>query len=224
MKRKRLKPKHKFVVLFLPLFLTLSAAITYGALQDYVNLNLGLTATQRPTIKVSSALLNAPDNSVTVIVKNTTKTVENTDPNPLQIRIKVTNTGAAPITKLELNATLPTDWDLTPPLLLQLVETDKKITEVDPTQVSVIYDSKSKTFVISVPDIKKATGRFLTRNETFLVFFSITYNLIGNLLPPEYENEPPTYTETATATAYVTGWQSKPITNTLVFTTNISWI
>ena len=224
MKRKKLKTKRKFVVLLFPLILILSAIVAYGAWRDYVRLNLGLTTTTKPTIEVNTILLNAPNNIVTIIVNSTTKTVENTDPNPLQILINVTNTSATPITKLAINDTLPTDWNLTQQPLMQLVETDGNTTLVDPTHCTVIYDSTTKTLIISVPDIKTATGKFLTQNETILISFSITYNLIGNQLPPEYENDPPTCTNTATAIALITSWESQPTTSISPFITDIYWI
>ena len=221
MKRKNRKTKRNFVLLFFPLILTVSVAITYGAWQDYVRLKRGLTATPKPTIEVSSIFLNAPDNTVTIIVNSTTRTIENIDPDLLQILINVTNTGTTPITKLAVNDTLPADWNLTQQPLMQLVETDGNTTLVDPTHCTVIYDPTTKNLIISVPDIKTATGKILTQNETVLISFSITYNLTGNQLPPEYENNPPTYTNTATAIAYITSWQSQPITSISPLITNI---
>ena len=224
MKRKKLKAKRKFFVLFFPLILTVSAAITYGAWRDYLNFNIGLTTTPTPTIQVNSIFLNAPNNIVTILVNSTTKTVENTDPTPLQILINITNTGTTPITKLAVNDTLPTDWNPIQQPIIQYTQTNGNTTLINPAHFIVVYDSTTKTLIISVPDIKTAISKYLNQNETIFITLNTAYALTGNQLPPEHENNPPTYTNTATAIAYITSWQSQPITSTLDFTTNIYWI
>ena len=223
MKRKSRTTRRKIVVLLFPLILLIFFTIAYGAWQDYVTLNMSLTISQEPTIEVNSLLLNAQDNIVTLIVDNTTKTIENTDPNPLQILINITNSGPNPITKLVVNDTLPTDWNPTQQPLIQYTQTDGNTTLIDPTYFTVVYDSTTKTLYISLPDIETATGKFLNQNETIFIALNTAYALIGNQPPPEYEDSTIVYTNTATATAYITSWQSEPTTSTLAFTTNISW-
>lgn len=224
MKRKNRRTKKRIVVPLLPLVLLVFFTVAYGAWQDYAHLNMSFTVSQEPTIEVNTLLLNAQNNIVTLIVDNTTKTIENTDPNPLQILINITNSGPTPITKLVINDTLPTDWAPTQQLLIQYTQTDGNTTLIDPGHFTVVYDSTTKTLCISLPDIKTAIGKFLNQNETIYIVLNIAYALIGNQLPPEYEDSTLLYTNTATATAYITSWQSQPITSTLAFTTNISRI
>lgn len=163
-----------------------------------------------------------PKQHVTLIVDNITKTIEKTDPTSLQILINITNSGPTLITKLVINDTLPTDWNLTQQPLIQYHQTDGNTTLIDPAHFIVVYDSTTKTLHISLPDIKTAIGKYLNQNETIFITLNTAYALTGNQLPPEYENNPPTYTNTATA--YITSWQSQPTTSTLDFTTNIYWI
>lgn len=221
MKRKNRNTKRKIVVLLFPLFLLVFFTIAYGAWQDYVSFNMSFAVSQEPTIEVNSLLLNTQNNIVTLIVDNTTKTIENTDPNPLQILINITNSGPTPITKLIINNTLPTDWNPTQQPLIQYTQTDRTTTLIDPDHFTVEYDSTTKTIHISLPDIETAIGKFLNQNETIYIVLNIAYALIGNQLPPEYEDSTLLYTNTATATAYITSWESQPVTSTSVFTTNI---
>jgi len=224
MKRKNRNTKRKTVVLLFPLILLVFFTIAYGTWQDYVSLNMSFTVSQEPTIEVNSLLLNAQSNIVNLIVDNTTKTIENTDPNPLQILITITNSGPTPITKLVINDTLPRDWDLIQQPRIQYAPTDGNTTLIDPDCFTVEYNSATKTLCISLPDIKTAIGKFLNQNETIFVALNIAYTLIGNQLPPEYEDSTLVYMNTANATANITSWQSQPVTSTLAFTTDISWI
>ena len=223
MKRKNRHTRRKIVVLLFPLILLVFFTIAYGAWRHYVSLNISFTVSQEPTIEVNSFLLNAQNNIVTLIVDNTTKTIENTDPNLLQILINITNSSPTPITKLVINDTLPTDWNPIQQPLIQYTQTDGSTTVINPAYFTVVYDSATKTLCISLPDIKTATGKFLNQNETIFVALNTAYTLIGNQLSPEYENNMLVYTNTATATAYITSWQSQPTISTLVFTANISW-
>mgnify|MGYP001074426491 CR=1 FL=1 len=224
MKRRYRNTKRKLVILLFPLILIVFFTLAYGAWQDFVSLNISFTVSQEPTIEVTSFLLNAPNNIVTLIVDNTTKTIENTDPDPLQILIKIINNGSTPITKLVVNNTFPTDWNPVQQPLMQYIQTDGTTILIDPTYFTVVYDPTTKTLCISLPDIRKATGKFLNQNETIFISLNTAYALIGNQLPPEYENTILVYTNSVITTAYFTSWQSKPTTSTSIFTTNISWI
>lgn len=166
MRRKNRNTKRKIVILLFPLILLIFFTIAYGAFLDYVSLNMSFTVSREPTIEVNTFLLNAQNNIVTLIVDNTTKTIENTDPNPLQILIKITNNGPTPITKLVINDTLPTDWNPIQQPLVQYTQTDGNTTLIDPAYFTVAYDSTTKTLCISLPDIKTTIGRFLNQNET----------------------------------------------------------
>jgi len=222
MKRRYRNTKRKLAILLFPPILIVFFTIAYGAWIDYVDLKMSFTVPQEPTIEVASFLLNAQNNIITLIVDNITKTIENTDPNPLQILIKITNNGSTPITKLVVNNTFPKNWDPVQQPLIQHIQTDGNTIFFNPSHFTVVYDPTTKTLCTSLPDIKAATGRFLNQNETIFISLNTAYALIGNQLPPEYENTTLVYTNMVTATAYFTSWQSQPTSSTLVFTANIS--
>lgn len=219
MKRKNRNTKRKIVILLFPLILLVFSTIAYGAWRDYVSFNMSFTVSEEPRIEINTFLLNARNGIVTLVVDNTTKTIETTDPNPLQILINITNSGPTPITKLVVNDTLPVDWDPVQKPLIEHVQTDGNTTIIDHAYLTVVYDSATKTLCISLPDIKTAIGKFLNQNETIFIALNTVYTLVGSQLPHECEDGMSAYTNIATATAFITSWQSQPITSTLVFAT-----
>ena len=223
MKRKNHATKRRVIVLFFPLTLLTLFTIAFGAWRDYVSFNMNFTAPQEPTIQVDSYFLNVQNNVVSLIVDYANSTIENTNPNTLQILINVTSSGTTPITKLVINDTLPREWNPVQQPIIKYTRTDGTTTLIDPKYFTVVYDSISKTLCISLPDIKAATGRFLTQDETIFIVLSLKYALIGNELPPEHRYTMIFYTNRITATAYITSWQSQPITSSLSFATIVMW-
>lgn len=216
--------KRRIVKFLLPVILMVCSAMIYGAWLEYVGLETGIGVSKEPTIEIKSLLLNSRGNIITIIVDSTTRTIVSADPNPLRILINVTNIGPNPIGGLVTNDTLPKDWDPIQHPLIQHTQADGNTTLIDPAHFAVTYDSATRTLCISLSDIKTATGKLLDQNETVFITLSVMYTLIGEQLPPEYEDITLSYANIATAIAYFKSWQSQLVNSTLVFTTNINWI
>lgn len=220
--RRNGKSKHTLLVLTLPIFLIMVATIGYGTIYDQINASLTLATVQKPTITVDSQLLNAQSNEVKLIVNNTTKTIEDTDPTTLQILISITNNGTTPINALIINETLPNNWNWTQQISILIVR-GNTTTQIPETQYTLNYDTTTQNLLITIPDLKTATGERQNQNEVLTIAFNIEYNLKGEPLPQEYENNPPSYTNTATVTAMTTieGWKSETSFTIVSFTTQI---
>jgi hypothetical protein len=163
------------------------STVAYGVMQNEVAFNIGLTPTQKPTITLSSALVNAYNNSVTLFVNATTKMIEKTEPPFPIIYINITNTGITPIDKITLTDTIPTNWTLRE-IRMQLAQTDQTLVEIDTTYLTVEYTPEN-TAIITTSNFKEVLGKNLNQNESILVSLYIEYNLIGQPLPTEYETE-----------------------------------
>jgi len=195
------------------------ATVAYGVIQNYATFNISLTTAQKPTIALSSTLINTYNNSVTIFVNNT-KIIEKTEPAFLLIYINVTNTGRTPIDKITLNDTILNDWTLRE-TRIQLVEADETCVEIKSTYFTIEY-SLENDIILAIPSIKNASGKTLNQNESIMISLYIVYDLIGQQVPPEYETNPPIYTNTVAVTAWLGSWQCQPITSTLGFTINIT--
>lgn len=224
MRRRNLIARKTIVALLLPIFAATFFSIAYGAWIDYVALNFNLVASRAPEIKVTSATLNLNDGLVRLTVDNATTIIQGIYPNPLLILLNITNTGPAPITKLIVNNTAPQEWSIAQPPVIEYVRQDGNIATINPYGFTVQSDGTTGTLSISLADMEAAVGRYLNQNETVLITLSMTYSLIGTQLPPEYSNATVVYTNTATATAYITSWQSQPASATSIFTTYIYWV
>jgi len=220
--RRKGRSKRTLLILTLPIFLMMVATIGYGTLYDQINATLTLATVKKPTITVDSQLINAPTNEVNLTVNNETKTIENTDPTTLKILISITNNGTTPINALTINETLPNDWNWTQQLSITMIKENTTI-YVPETKYTINYNANTQNLLITIPDIKTAIGEKQNQNDTLTIVFNIKYNLIGEPLPPEYENNPPSYVNTATVTAMtgIEGWKSDLSCTTLSFTTHI---
>ncbi len=210
------------LILTLPLFLIMIATIGYGTLQDQINTNITLATVQKPAITVDSQLLNAQTNIVELIVNNATKTIEDTDPTTLQILLSITNNGTTPINALTINETLPNDWNWTQQMSITIIR-ENTTTQIPEIHYTINYALITKNLFITIPDIKTATGEKQSQNDTLSIVFNIEYSLKGELLPQEYENDPPSYVNTATVTAMtgIEGWKSDLSCTTMSFATHI---
>jgi len=210
------------LILTLPLFIIMIATIGYGTLQDQINTSITLATVQKPTITVDSLLLNAQTNIVELIVNNATKTIEDTDPTTLQILLSITNNGTTPINALTINETLPNDWNWTQQMSITIIR-ENKTTQIPEIHYTINYDPITKNLFITIPDIKTATGENQNQNNTLTIIFNIEYSLKGELLPQEYENDPPSYVNTATVTAMtgIEGWKSDLSCTTMSFAMHI---
>lgn len=214
----------RILVLLLPLILLLFFTIVYGAWQDQLNLNISFVISEKPAIEIRSRLQNTKNNLVTLVVDNATRTIESTDPTPLEIFINITNTGSTPISKLTVNNKLPVNWNPIQQPLIRYVETDGDTAPIDLSYLTIEYEQTTGTLWISIQDMKATIGKFLNPNESVLTTLSIAYTMIGNQLPLEHEVNTLFFENRATATAYIKSWQSQPITSNLIFSTNIYWI
>jgi len=104
---------------------------------------------------------------------------------------------------------------------MQLVQADQTRVEINAAYFRIEYSPKNNV-IITISSIKKAIGKTLNQNEAITVSLYIQYKLIGQLMPPGYETNPPTYNNTVTTTVGIGNWQSKPTTSILVFTTEIT--
>lgn len=222
MKRKTRWSKRVLILLLLPLFTIVFATIAYAVWQNYVTFNKNLTPEQKPTIAVTCTMLNTYENSVTLVVDSTTKIIETTEPAFPLIHINITNTGKTPIDKITLNDTIPNNWTLRD-VHMQLVQADQTHIEINATYFTIEYSSENN-IIITTPNIKNALGKDLNQNESIIISLYIEYNLMGQPLPTRYETNPPTYTNTVTATAWIGSWQSEFTSATATFTSYIYWI
>jgi len=75
-----------------------------------------------------------------------------------------------------------------------------------------------------VPNIMSATGKYLETNEKVRIMFNMDYTLKGRQLPSGYETNPPSYSDIATATAWISSWSSQTVTASATFQTEINWV
>ena len=222
MKRKTRWSKRVLILLLLPLFTIVFATIAYAVWQNYITFNKNLTPTQKPTIAVTCTILNTYENSVTLVVDSTTKIIETTEPTFPLIHTNVTNTGKTPIDKITLNDTIPNNWTLRD-VHMQLVQADQTHIEINTTYFTIEYISENN-IIITTPNIKNALGKDLNQNESIIISLYIEYNLVGQPLPTQHETNPPIYTNTVTATAWIENQQSEPTNATATFASYIYWI
>ena len=215
MRKNKSFTKRSLTILFLPLLLISSATVAYGALQDFVNVELSLTTMHKPNISLKSTLLNTQDNIIAVFINKTTKIVEDTDPSAVQLQINLTNIDTPLIDRIMLNVTLPNDWNWAGQLFAQK-SLNYYINEIDLT-----YDNITRTLTIVIPSIKEAVGSPLNYKESVLFNLDIEYSLKGEVFPLEYVDVPPTYSIAATAVAFTGEWASLPKDITTTFTTYV---
>jgi len=219
MKRKIRWTRRILTFLLLPLFTVVFSTVAYGVWQNHITFNINLTSAQKPTVAITSALLNTYNNSINLFVNSTTRIIETTTPPFPLIHINITNTGKTPIDKITLNETIPNNWTLRE-VCMQLVQANQTRVEINAAYFTIEYSPKNNV-IITISSIKKAIGKTLNQNEAITVSLYIQYKLIGQPIPPGYEINPPTYTNTVKTTVGIGNWQSQPTTSTLAFATNI---
>jgi hypothetical protein len=195
------------------------ATVAYGIWQDHITFNVILTSVEKPTMMVTSTMLNTYDNSITIFVNSTTGIVETTKPTFPLIHINITNTGKTPIDKVTLNDVIPNDWILQE-AFVYLINVDQSSIEIDKAYFIMDYDSENNLVMILFP-IKKIMGETLDQNESLIVILRIQYTIIGQLMLLENETNPPTYTNTISTTVGIGNWQSQPATSVLVLATKM---
>ena len=222
MKRKTRLPKRIIAFLLLPLFAIVSTTLAFGLYQNYITFNLGLSPAQKPTIMISCTLPNAPENSVTLFVNETTKNIEATAPASLLIYINITNTGGTPIERITLNNTIPNNWTLQQ-TYMQLIQADQTQTDINSSYFTIEYYTEN-SIIITTSNIRKTLGKALNQNESIIIGMQLEYAIAGQPLPAEYETNPPTYTNIAAAAVWIGSWQSEFTITTTTFTSYIYWL
>ena len=225
MSRRTSKPKRKvFLLVFLPMFFILSTTIGYGHWHDYVQTQFTLKTTQKPSITLATRT-NAPQQTVKLLVNKTTYIIQDTKPNPVQIKITIENNGIAPIDKIQIIDIIPPEWQWNENISLWLIRTDGTSTQIDPTHYTVTYIPEARILTTTIPDIKTAIGKPLQTNETIRIMLDIEYDQIGSILPQEYTYSTSiTHNNSVTVTAWVGVWSSEPTISSVTFRTVVSWL
>lgn len=215
----------KLTVLFLlPLFLIAFIVVAYGSWHDYIHLKMSLITAQKPSIVIDGSLINTPDNIVKLVVNESTRAIESTEPNLVQIEVNIINNGTTPINEIVAANVLPNDWRWQKQeVQVQLIQTDETIKEIYTAYFETIYDPSTHTLTVTIYDIKAATEKYLEQNEKIKIIFYIEYALTGSTLPNEFAYDLPQYTNLVTATAWIGGWSSDPTSASITFTMQISW-
>lgn len=223
-RKRRTRSKRKLLFsLLLPLFLISFVAVGYGFWHDHIQLEMSLTAAQKPSIAVG--LITTPNDIVKLVVNKTSWIIESTEPNPAQVQTNIINNGTAPINEITATNILPNDWRWQEQeVQVQIMRNDDLIMEVHPAFYETIYDPSNFTLTVTIHDIERATGKHLGQDEKIKIIFYMEYALIGTVLPEQFAYDPPQYTNLATATAGIGGWSSDPTTVSNTFTTQISWV
>jgi len=137
-----------------------------------------------------------------------------TNPDVVRIFVNVTNMGATPISMIVVTDILPDDWYWHPEVVqVQFIQEDETVIEIGVTYFTTSYDPDTRTLTAIVHDVMLAAGKYLEKGEKIRIMFNMHYELKGEPLPTEYEISPPTYTNVATATAWISGWSSELATS-----------
>jgi hypothetical protein len=157
-------------------------------------------------------------------VLNYTGTIIAAAPQIFISEINVTNISNSNISRIEILDILPKDWTWIDVTLL-FHYTNGKRTPITPPQYEVNYNSKLGILNVTLADITSAIGKPMEKGETISLTFLMQFNLTGQKLPEEYRTRPPTYTNTAKATAWSTdGIRSKEATATAKIKTEIEFV
>jgi len=214
MKRKKLSPKRVTLFLLLPLFLILSATIAFGFYQNHITFHMHFSLAQKPTITLTSAILNAYDNTIFLHVNETTKTIEKISPRYLLIQLNITNNGITPIERITINNTIPKNWTITH-LSIQLLKSNQTLVTINPEHFTINYLSENH-ITVSTSNLRSKIGKTLNKNESIIVSIYLECTMKGQFLPPKYEGIPQNSTITAIATAWLGNLQSSSSTTILM--------
>lgn len=118
-------------------------------------------------------------------------------------QINVTNTYKFNVSRLEILDYLPKDWTWKNVTLLFLY-TDGRVCPIVAPRYEVNYNSETRLLNVTVANIASSIGKPMEQGETISLTFLMWYNLTWAHLPEEYMVQPPTYVNTAKATAWST--------------------
>ena len=213
------------IALITPMLLIIVSGLAYAMWTDIVTIHATLISAQAPTISAEKGFINLEHNLVTIRVRENDRIIISTSPDTVRIYVNVTNTGTTPINTIEVVDTLPEDWYLHPEnVQVQLIQEDETTIEIGKSYFTVSYDADTRRLTVILHDILAATGKYLATNEKIRIMFNMHYALKKNTLPPNYEDNPPTYNNVATATARISGWSSQTATASASFETAINWV
>jgi len=206
------------------LLITLSG-LAYAIWIDAITIQATVITAQAPTISVEKGFINLQTNLVTINVRESDKVIVSTRPDVVRIFINITNTGITPINMIVVADSLSNDWYWHPEVVqVQLIQADETTIEIGVTYFTTSYDPDTRTLTVIVHDIMLAAGKYLEKGEKIRIMFNMDYELNGEPLPTEYETSPPTYTNVATATAWISDWSSQTVTASATFQTEIKWV
>jgi len=140
---------------------------------------------------------------VKLIVENNTGVILAAVPPTFMPQINITNISKFNISKLEILDYLPKDWTWKNVTLLFLY-TDGRMCPIVPPRYEVNYDPRTRLLNVTIANITSAIGKPMEQGETISLTFLMCYNLTWTRLPEEYRIQPPTYVNTAKATAWST--------------------
>jgi len=206
------------------LLITLNG-LGYAIWTDAITIQATLITAQAPTVSVEKGFINLQTNLVTINVKKSDKVIISTNPDIVRIFINITNTGTTPINMIIVTDVLPNDWYWHPEnAQVQLIQEDENIIEIGKPYFTISYNSATPTLTVVVHDIMSAIGKYLGTNEKVRIIFNIDCTLKGSLLPLEYETNPPSYSDVATVTAWISDWSSQTVTASATFQTEINLV
>lgn len=207
------------------MLLIVISGLGYALWSSSVTIQATLTTAQAPTIIVEKGFINLQTNLITINVGKSDRIIVSTNPGVVRIFINVTNTGITPINMIIVTDILPNDWYWHPEnAQVQLIQEDETIIEIGKPYFTMSYDSATQTLTVVVPNIMSATGKYLGTNKKIRIMFNIDYALKGSPLPSGYETSPPSYSDVATVTAWISDWSSQTVTASAAFSTEINWV
>lgn len=213
------------LTIIVPMLFILVSGLGYASWRASVTIHYSLTSAQAPTISVKKGFINLEHNLVTINVRSADKIIVSTSPDLVRIFVNVTNAGKTPINMVTVTDVLPNDWYCFPEnAQIQLIQENETIIEIGKPYFTVSYDSATQTLTVVVNDILSATGKYLGTNEKVRIMFNIDYTLKGSTLPSQYETNPPSYSDVATATAWISDWSSQTVTASAAFQTEINLV
>lgn len=138
-----------------------------------------------------------------LIAENNTGIVLAAVPPIFMPQINITNTCKFNISKVEVLDYLPKDWTWKNVTLLFLY-TDGRVYPIVPPRYEVNYNSETRLLNVTIASIASAIGKPMEQGEKIALTYLMWYNLTWKRLPEEYRIQPPTYVNTAKATAWST--------------------
>jgi len=207
------------------MLLIVLSGLVYAIWSSSITLHYTVTSAQAPIISVDKGFVNLQTNLVTINVRESDNVIVSTSPDTVRVFINITNMGVTPINMIMVTDVLPNDWCWHPEnAQVQLIQENETIVEIGKPYFILSYDSNKRTLTVVVPNIMSATGKYLESNEKVRIMFNMDYTLKGRQLPSGYETNPPSYSDIASATAWISSWSSQIVTASAAFYTALNLV